>query len=479
MTLFNIYKKISLVTFVAIGFSISGCKKFVEVPSPIDQLPSDVVFDSDATAASAVMGLYGVMVGSTALFTSTHAYGGGVQIAMGLSADELMTSSVSNSFNEFYINSINPANSISNLTIWSPIYNFIFNANAVIENLERSAGITPAGKKQFLAEARFIRAANYFYLVNIYGDVPMPLGTDYKVNGTLSRAASAAIYNLILDDLKYAVANLGPVYLGTQRLRANKYAASALLARVYLYLEDWQNAETQATEVTDVAGKSMYDMETDLKKTFLTSSKEVILQLQQPGSNLYTWDGYNFIPSSAVTVPAYLITDKLYQAFESGDQRKTEWIKTNTITLAGVTKSYNYPYKYKISSGTGTIRTESTVFLRLAEVYLIRAEARARQNKLAQAIDDLDVIRKRSGITPISLTKPDATQAELLNLIAHERFVELFTEHGHRWMDLKRTGKADDVLRDKPNWRSEAKLFPIPLDDISKNPFLTQNPGYN
>ncbi|MNL65776.1 SusD family protein [compost metagenome] len=77
------------------------------------------------------------------------------------------------------------------------------------------------------------------------------------------------------------------------------------------------------------------------------------------------------------------------------------------------------------------------------------------------------------------MTTPNASQVKLLDLIAHERFVELFTEYGHRWMDLKRTAKADDVLKDKPNWRAEAKLFPIPLDDINKNPFLSQNPGYN
>lgn len=479
MNLNIIYKKCSLIILVTLLLTISGCSKFVDVPSPIDQIPSDIAFGSDTKAASAVRALYGIMVGSTGVLTTTLGYSGAVQISMGVSADELMNTSVTNTFNDFYTNSIVAANGTSSSNIWGCLYNLIFNANSIIENVEKSTGITAAGKKQFLAEAKFIRAANYFYLINLYGNVPMPLGSDYKTNANLPKVDKNVIYDLIVDDLKYAVANLGPAYLGTQRLRANKYAASALLARVYLYREDWVNAEIQASEVIDVAGKTVYDMETDLKKTFLTSSKEVILQLQQPGTNLYAWDGYNFVPSVATNAPQYQITDKLFQSFETGDLRKTDWIKTVTLTIGGVTKNYSYPYKYKINSGTGTTRTESNVFLRLSEVYLIRAEARTHQNKLGTAISDLDIIRKRSGIGLISVTKPSATQSELLELIAHERFVELFIEHGHRWMDLKRTGKADEVLKDKPNWRPEAKLYPIPLDDINKNPFLKQNEGYN
>ncbi|MDR6782909.1 hypothetical protein ABIE26_000603 [Pedobacter africanus] len=480
MSLNKTYIKNNLLLLGCLWLGFSSCKKFVEVPAPIDQMTSDIAFDSDAKAASAVRGLYGLLIGSYLGPTpAINAYGIHLQTAMGVSADEMEPSTTSNSYNEFYINAISSTNSINSIGIWGTLYNFLFNSNAVIENLEKSKGVTDASRKQFLAEARFIRAANFFYLLNLYGDVPMPTGTDYRVNANLPRVSADEIYKLIVEDLKYAVNNLGPAYLGTQRLRANKYAACALLARVYLYMEEWANAEVQAGAVIDVAGKTMYDMENDLKKTFLTSSKEVILQLQQPGNVLYTWDAYNFIPSSVITVPTYLLTDKLYQSFEPGDQRKVEWIRTNTITTAGITKPYHYPYKYKINSGTGTTKTESNVFLRLSEVYLIRAEARTMQNKLSGAISDLDAVRQRSGISLISDKNPGATQSQLLTLIAQERFVEFFSEYGHRWMDLKRTGKADEILKDKPNWRPEAKLFPIPLDDVNRNPFLTQNPGYN
>lgn len=473
----NNYKKITLCTLFIICLTAFGCKKFVEVDDPIDQIPADLVFNTDAKAASVIRGLYGSMVGSTApLFTNNYAFGGGVQITLGLSSDELNCNS-GNALNDFFTNAVSSSSGGNSSYLWGPMYNIIFNANSAILNIEKSTGMSEAGKKQYTAEAKFIRAANYFYLVNLYGDVPMPLTTDYKVNGNIARTPADQVYNLILDDLKYAQANLGTVYSGTQRLRANKYTISALLARVYLYKQDWANAELQASDVID-GGKSLYTMEPDLTKTFLTSSKEVILQLQQPGTNLYTWDGFAFIPNNN-NIPNYLITDALYAAFETGDLRKTNWIRTASIVTAGVAKPYNSPFKYKLNSGTGAIRTESLVFLRLGEVYLIRAEARAQQGKLAPAVSDLDVIRKRAAISLIANTNPGINQSDLLGLIAHERFVELFAELGHRWLDLKRTGKADEVLKNKPNWRPEAKLFPIPIGDMNTNTSLVQNPGYN
>jgi hypothetical protein len=475
MTIHHIYIKTGLA--FAICLTLSACKKFVEVPEPIDQISTEVVFQSDSKAASAVRGLYGEMVGSTGFFTSVLGFSGAVQISAGVSADELTLSSSGNQFNEFYTNAISSSNGVNEGSIWGPTYNVIYNTNAVIESLDKSPGVSATGKKQLTAEAKFVRAANYFYLVNLYGDIPMPTTTDYRLNATLPNIPADQIYALILEDLKYAKDNLSPAYIGTQRLRANKYAAAALLARVYLYKKDWINAETLATEVIDGAGKTMYDLEPDLNKTFLTSSKEVILQLQQPGTNLYTWDGYNFISSG---IPQYPISDALYNSFEANDQRKTSWIKTNTVTTAGVSKNYNFPFKYKLNSGTGTTRTESMVFLRLSEIYLIRSEARAQQSKLTEAIADLDVIRKRAiNTVPFPSTGPGTGKDGLLDLIAHERFVELFTEGGHRWLDLKRTGKADEVLSKKPNWRPQAKLYPVPKGDIDKNPFLKQNPGYN
>ncbi|TCD28690.1 RagB/SusD family nutrient uptake outer membrane protein [Pedobacter psychrodurus] len=452
--------------------SIFGCKKFVEIDLPIDSITTASAFETDAKTNSVIRGLYLNMVKTTG-----YAFGGSMSIGLGVSADELQITTPTNVYQEFYTNSVSSANLNVASYYWGPLYNTIYTANAAIENIPGSLGMSDYGKKQYMAEARFIRAANYFYLVNIFGDVPLVTGTDYRTNAVLPRSSIERVYELIISDLTFAKENLSTNYLGTTRLRANTYAAAALLARVYLYRSEWAKAEALASEV--IAGKNttgvpLYALEPILNNVFLLSSKEVLLQLQQPALNLYTWDGFNFIQS---TLPNYQLTDALFNSFGIGDGRKNSWIKTYTSTTGGVTKSYYSPFKYKISSGTGTAKTESLVFLRLGEVYLIRAESRAQQNNLSDAISDLDVIRKRAGL--LAPTAAGATQPELIEMIARERYIELFAELGHRWLDLKRSRRADVVLSGKPNWRPEAKLFPIPTTEIENNPFLIQNPGYN
>jgi hypothetical protein len=120
---------------------------------------------------------------------------------------------------------------------------------------------------------------------------------------------------------------------------------------------------------------------------------------------------------------------------------------------------------------------EYTMVLRTAEQYLIRAEARARQNNLDGARSDLDSIRLRAGLSPL----PDnLNQAQLLLAVEQERRVELFAEWGHRWLDLKRTGRALTVLSaEKPDIDENDLLLPIPASSINANVFLEPNPGYD
>jgi hypothetical protein len=475
MKIKSTYKKFSICSALLMCLCVTSCKKFVEIDPPIDSIPATQAFDTDAKAASVVRYMYEQMVlGNTAAFSATT-------IGMGLSADEflLTTNTTASPYFEFYNNAISSTNTSLTNYYWGPMYTILYTANSIIENSAKSTGMSDAAKKQYTAEAKFVRATCLFYLVNLFGDVPMPVSTDYAVNTILPRTPKEQVYALIVNDLLSAQADLSVTYVGgALRYRANRYAASAMLARVYLYLQDWVNAEAQASDVIAGSAAGTYAIENTINNVFLNTSKEVILQILQPATNLYTWDGFNFVPSVATAIPGYQIADALYTTFETGDLRKINWIKSTT--LSG--KTYYSPYKYKVNTGTTTTgtRTEAMVFLRLSEQYLIRAEARAQQTgKLAAAIADIDVVRSRAGISKIALTQPNITQADLLTKIAHERYVELFAEQGHRWLDLKRTGQADIVLKNKPNWRPEAKLFPIPNGDITSNPFLTQNPGYN
>ena len=162
-------------------------------------------------------------------------------------------------------------------------------------------------------------------------------------------------------------------------------------------------------------------------------------------------------------------------AFESGDMRRQDWVMDAAVNG----KDYYYMHKYKDRAGTGD---EYSVVLRLAEVYLIRAEARAEQNDLTGSLDDLNAIRERAGLDDLE----GLSQADLLLAIQQEYKVEMFGEWGQRWLDLKRwpslTGKscrADDLLAPvKVDWQSTDVLFPIPAAQILANTSLTQNPGY-
>jgi hypothetical protein len=141
--------------------------------------------------------------------------------------------------------------------------------------------------------------------------------------------------------------------------------------------------------------------------------------------------------------------------------------------VSGVT--YVYPTKYKTKTASSD-PVEYNVIFRLAEQYLIRAEARIQQDRYADAQSDLNLIRSRAGLPKTTASdKPT-----LLNAIESENRSEYFAEWGHRWFDLKRWGKVDTVLSTLkfPNWQSTDVLYPIPLTEIQRNPALTQNPGY-
>jgi hypothetical protein len=161
------------------------------------------------------------------------------------------------------------------------------------------------------------------------------------------------------------------------------------------------------------------------------------------------------------------------QAFEQNDRRKDAWLLPNPLS----TQQRFCPFKYKEGGNNGS-GAEYYMVLRLAEQYLIRAEARARQNKLTGingAVPDINSIRIRAGLTPTSAT----TQQGLLDAVAQERRIELFVEWGHRWMDLKRTGKASAVLSPiKQYWDETDTLYPIPFSEIQLNPNMTQNQNY-
>lgn len=460
--------------------TLSGCKQLVEVPAPVTSINSDNIYSDDATAASVLTGIYttisskGISVGlsSTSLFLS-------------LSADELGFFNTPNNVNflPFYQNALTNNNLIGG-NYWTNIYPLIFTANAAIEGLTGNQKLTPGVDRQLLGEAKFMRAFCYFYLVNIYGDVPLVTTTDYKANSLPSRTAKDKVYDQIVTDLIDAKGLLGDGYLDASvknstmdRLRPTTWAASALLARVYLFRGDWTDAESAASTV--INNVALYSLDVPAK-AFLSNSNEAIWQLQPVVSGQNTPDALLFIipPTGPNNTNFVYLSQSLLDSFETGDQRMTTWVNKVTVPVGTVPTTYYYPYKYKVNL-LGAPVSEYEMVLRLGEQFLIRSEARAQLGNLSGSADDLNAVRARAGLGGTSA----ATQPALLTAILHERQVELFTEWGHRWLDLKRTGKIDAVMSVATpakggTWDTQKQLFPIPLSELQANPNLVQNSGY-
>jgi hypothetical protein len=456
------FKRWIILSFFIVFILISSCKKFVEVPLPADQLTSDFVFTNDNSAVQALNGIYSKMMENQQLFSS-----GLTTLFTGLYSDELYyyTPGFRDEFLNDQITLVNHANIESNF--WDPCYRFIYAANKCIEGASKSTSLSMHIKNVIMGEAKFIRAFCYFHLVNLFGDVPLVLSTNYQKNQSIPRAAQVKIYSQIINDLTEAQNALDISYVSNERIRPNKYAVIALLARVYLYNHDWINAEKEASYVIN---SGIYSLNGNLNSVFQINSNETIWQLRPVNPNRNTWEGYQIIPGSSNSAPTYLLTSALVNSFEPDDARKIAWVQARVFA----NQTIYYPFKYKVN--TGSILKEYYVVLRLAELYLIRAEARAQQNNLSDAQADLNIIRNRAGL----LNTIANSKATLLSAIEQERRIELFAECGHRWFDLKRTKRADAVLGPLKlaTWLETDTLWPIPQSQILLNSALTQNPGY-
>lgn len=444
---------------LAAAIGLSSCKRYVEIPAAPGQLSTTAAFSSDASATSAALSMY-----SYYLTTNSIGY---FNYCGSLAADDIQYTGTTPAISEFAASQVTTANTTLLNYLWSYPYSVVREANQVIVGVNKSTGMTTAVKNQLTGEAKFFRAFYFMNLVNYFGPVPLTLNDVELDNALLPRADTTAVYAQIIADLKDAESLLPGAYVSGLRARANKYAAAALLARAYLYKKDYANAEAEATKVISATDVS-YSLPLD-SLAFVNTSPEIILQFAtQFGFSQF---GGNYRTSSATAVPVYTLNPAIANAFEAGDTRRRDWV--DSVTANSI--KYYKIRKYKLV--TATAGNEYDVVLRLAEQFLIRAEARAQQNNLGGAQDDINAIRSRAGLGNTTAT----TQAGLLAAVMQERKVELFGEMSHRWFDLKRTGQANAVIAPlKPTtWKPTAVLMPIPLTQIQANGNLTQNAGYN
>lgn len=445
-----------------IGWALS-CEKFVDVDPPGNQLTGALVFEDAATVDAALAYIY-AQLREEALTTGKVS---GISFLMGNYADELELYSNALPSAQLFANGRVPASDGSVETLWLGSYQLIYQTNSILEGIQKTSALGETDSNRYMGEALFIRSYIHFYLTNLFGAIPYVTTTDYRVNSTIERMEQADLYENLITDLEVAKSMLADIPVETGAFRVNQPIVQAFLARVYLYRQSWEAAAIEAQEVLDLGVYSLSETVTDV---FLKDSPETLWQLDSgiPGNNAY--EANTFVFTSAPP-PNAAISEYLSNAFEEGDQRFEAWVGS----VSGEETLYNFPNKYK-QNGPTPVTEEFSILIRLPEIYLIAAEANAHLGNLDKAQEFLNAVRSRASLGDIEVNDMEG----LLDAILKERRLELFTELGHRFFDLKRTGRLSEVLAPiKPDWNTSSRVLPIPQSELLLNPKLEpQNEGY-
>ncbi|CCH00011.1 RagB/SusD domain protein [Fibrella aestuarina BUZ 2] len=421
---------------------------------PFQQLPDNRAITDAGSARAALLGTYSQVQNYYQLNYPVLGY---------LPGDNVRFNGTLNQFNQLDQNALSADNVIITDT-WTQLYQTINSANNVLAALpDLTDPLLPtAEKNQLLGEAFFIRSLAYFDLARGWGGVPLVLKpTRSAADGRgIRRSTVAQTYDQVLADLTEAERLLPDA---ATRNRATKNTARALRARLHLYRQQWAEAETYATQVL---GNTNYRLVTPYRAFSAApfGSTESVLELTYSIADQNNqWN--NWYPSAlggqyTLQPTPELIT--LVNNASAGGNRSAALLAT--VRVGSTDFVYGNLYNRAAQ------RDDPAYIIRIAEVYLIRAEARARQGKLADALADLNAVRSRAGVPAATATTAEA----VLLAIEDERRVE-FAFEAHRWFDLVRTGRAGAVLgiTDARKW-----LFPIPFNDIAADPDLEQNPGY-
>lgn len=441
---------------------LNSCEKMIEVEDPINQISTQQVFADVNTANAALNNLYLELQANSMFSGGTRGTGG----LLGTYADDLdayfQPSSIDNL--NIYLNQIVPTNSVV-LNLWNNAYKEIYTANAIIEGIDGSTGISNADKNRIKGEALLVRTMVYYNLQRIFGDVPYTTVTDYEVNRKLARMPSGDLLLKLEQDISLAVGLLEDSYRNAERIYLNKKAAQLVQANILLNAGKYSEAETVCK---NILASTLYAVQQDVTKVFKKGSTNIIWQLKPINANQSVPETGIYYFSTAPPI-AYALSANLISSFDTADLRKQKW--TTSLSAAGVTFYRNDKYK-----NFATNADEYSVVMRIEEVYFVLSEALAKQNKVAEAVSYVNVIRNRSGVSAFSGT---LTQQAFITELLKEKRREFFAEQGLRFFDLKRNNVLQTLVLVKPSWQSYHQLWPLPQNELILNPNLNpQNNGY-
>ncbi|WP_134090822.1 RagB/SusD family nutrient uptake outer membrane protein [Olivibacter sp. XZL3] len=453
-------KTLIYIALLALGTaSLSACSDFLD-KEPISQITPDEYFNSETNANSAVIGMYRTMMNS-------FSFGQSLIIVPEFSAGHVNHASVYPEYENFRTNTVQVNNPWTN-NIWQATYATINAANNIIARVPEMPenSISTEKRQQFIGEAKFVRALNYFFLVRAFGAVPLKTtATTEEEDIAIPRTPIEQVYQQIITDLQEA-STLPDSYDddATSKGRATSFAAKALLAKVQLYYGQITGDYTQAASLSqEIINSQRFALIPDFASIWTTeNTQESIFELQ------FDDQATNPLASVSNDNPSMLFYARgntVYEKYAEGDKRRDFTVKLGSRDRYYIGK---YP---KFSPAT-----QNLPVIRIAEIYLIHAEAQARVDGTVSdaAYRSYQAVQQRAGLS----TPPSSSFgsiASFITAIQEEKERELMFE-GETWFDFCRTGLALErmlTIKD-PNYY----LYPIPSSQIVLNGELTQNPGY-
>jgi hypothetical protein len=447
-------KKILFPLF-ALTLIIVSCNKILDV-KPTDSVAAEDAISNKAGVEHALLGSYNAL-------QATGLYYLNAMIVGDLAADNLTHTGTMMEYSHIENKPIPAENSIVE-GMWSGAYNGINCVNNILLKLPEVPGLTPEETNNYEGEALFIRALLHYYLATYFGGVPIQTQPTLDLSHVdIARNTLAEVYDQVISDLTTAKIKLSSVKV---KGRANKYAASALLAKVYLskfqQIGDQPSAALAIAWADTVISKGNYSLAADYASLFNPAINtdesifEVVFDLQN-----YTRLAQYFFSRNLSGRYEIAPTTGLIESYEKADTLRL----AASVTYDTANKQ---PYGFKYIDVAGG--TDHVYVFRLAEMYLIKAEALAYSGGNITAIqNNINAIRHRAGIDSTMVASIPELKLVIENECRHE-----FAFEGHRWPDLVRTKRAVAVL----GINEKYTLFPIPLSEKQTNNFMEQNPGY-
>ena len=457
-------KKINISIFlfaIPVLLITPSCKDLLD-PKPLLYVSEDNSIVNKKSADAALIGAYNAL-------SQNNYQGNTFRYIADLASDNLRWVGNSPSNREFDVHDVFATNtSISSL--WGALYKTINISNNIIgavPNVDDQT-FSQIDRNTAVGEAHFIRALAYFDLVRLWGNVPIITeGTRSPSSGDgIGNSAPAIVYQQITADLNAAQSLLPLNPASLNRNRASVYAVYALKARLFLYLKDWDKAADYADLVIQEAAR--FTLVKPYQQFFTAkNTTESIFEIDYTVNNKNSYASNWFASNITGGTKELLPTDDLISLLRGpyGGDRKALLLDINTPPKGIITYGN---MNFKISTGENQVYV-----LRLAEQYLIRAEAKAELEEPAAAVADIRTVRLRANAATDDLNGL-SDKATIISKILVERRMELAYE-SHRWFDLIRRGLAEDVLDIDD---ADKLLYPIPRQELLVDHALTQNPGY-